>query len=64
MKSFDELLAMTPDELDAYKEQEVERLIEASDPEHRRKLYGLQFKIDSHRHMAKNPIDSCVRISS
>lgn len=46
MKTFDELLAMSEDELEQYRKEESERIIESADESQRAKLRGLQWKCD------------------
>lgn len=43
----------------------IENLIsQSTDAKLRRRLQGIQFKIDLHRQLAKTPIQSCLKISS
>ena len=53
-----------PGRLDELLHQQVEALLEGVNPEWQRCLRGLQFRIDCQRRLAKNPMDSCLRISS
>lgn len=53
-----------PERLDELLHQQVEALLEGASPERQRSLRGLQFRIDCQRRLAKNPMDSCLRISN
>lgn len=65
MPDFDTLkrwAATEPELLDALLHQQLEELIAQASPERQRRLRGLQFRIDCQRRLAKNPLDSCIRI--
>ncbi|MDX2370801.1 MAG: DUF3135 domain-containing protein [Colwellia sp.] len=58
-----ELAENSPDKLELILRENIAILIEKTSGSHRRRLLGLQFQIDVQRRLAKNPVDSCVRIS-
>ena len=67
LPDFDTLKRMAqtePERLDELLHQQVEALLEGASPERQRSLRGLQFRIDCQRRLAKNPMDSCLRISN
>ncbi len=41
----------------------IERIIESADDDQRRRLRGLQFRIDMERRRARNPMDACMRLN-
>ena len=53
-----------PQRLDALLHQQIETLIAQVGPEQQRRLRGLQFRIDCQRKLAKNNMDSCIRIAA
>jgi len=59
-----ELAANEPSRLDAILEQQIEQLMARASPDQQRRLRGLQFKIDVQRQLAKNNLDSCIRIAN
>ena len=59
-----ELAANEPSRLDAILEQQIDQLMAKASPEQQRRLRGLQFEIDGQRRLAKNNIDSCIRIAN
>ena len=59
-----ELAASEPSRLDAILEQQIEQLMARANPDQQRRLRGLQFKIDGQRRLAKNNLDSCIRIAN
>lgn len=59
-----ELAASEPSRLDAILEQQIELLMARASPDQQRRLRGLQFKIDGQRKLAKNNLDSCIRIAN
>ncbi len=52
-----------PQRLDALLHRQIDELIEQVEPERQRRLRGLQFRIDCERRLAKNNMDSCIRIA-
>ncbi|MNF57472.1 hypothetical protein D3C84_390020 [compost metagenome] len=44
--------------------QQIEALIAQVGPDQQRRLRGLQFRIDCQRRLAKNNLDSCIRIAN
>ncbi len=64
--SAEELIQMAqnnPEELERFKEREINALIESAPTSMRRRLRGLQFQIDCKRQMHSNPLSSCIAIS-
>lgn len=59
-----ELAANEPSRLDAILEQQIEQLMARASADQQRRLRGLQFKIDGQRRLAKNNLDSCIRIAN
>lgn len=62
----DELLRLAkenPDELEAFRQREVEKLINSAPEKMQRRLRGLQFQIDAKRQISKNSMASCIEIS-
>ncbi|MGL4249126.1 MAG: DUF3135 domain-containing protein [Aeromonas sp.] len=53
-----------PSRLDEILEQQIEQLMCHASPDQQRRLRGLQFKIDGQRRLAKNDLDSCIRIAN
>lgn len=53
-----------PERLDALLHQQIEALIAQVGPDQQRRLRGLQFRIDCQRRLAKNNLDSCIRIAN
>ncbi|MDX7920781.1 DUF3135 domain-containing protein [Aeromonas media] len=53
-----------PERLDALLHQQIEALIAQVGPDQQRRLRGLQFRIDCQRRLARNNLDSCIRIAS
>lgn len=53
-----------PERLDDLLHQQIDALIEQVGPERQRRLRGLQFRIDCQRRLAKNNLDSCIRIAN
>jgi len=66
LPDFNELMRLAqenPDELERIRQEAVEDLITNAPSDHQRRLRGLQFQVDMERKRAKNPMDSCIRIS-
>ena len=62
----DELLRLAkedPAELEAFRQREIEALINSAPERMQRRLRGLQFQIDAKRLISKNPMASCIEIS-
>ncbi|MEG0009831.1 DUF3135 domain-containing protein [Aeromonas lusitana] len=53
-----------PERLDELLHKQIDALIEQVGPERQRRLRGLQFRIDCQRRLAKNNLDSCIRIAN
>ncbi|OUS00246.1 hypothetical protein A9Q81_10780 [Gammaproteobacteria bacterium 42_54_T18] len=63
---FEELLRLAqsdPDKLEQLRIQWCEQIIHEAPSEYRRKLRGLQFRIDMERRKAKNPMAACISLS-
>jgi len=56
-----ELAKTDPDNFELERQKLLQTFIEQSS--NQRKLNGLQFKINMEREKAKNPMDSCIRLS-
>ncbi len=66
MPSFDELRKLAdsnPEQLEALRQQMIEETINNAPPAFQRRLRGLQFQVDMERRRARNPMDSCIRVS-
>lgn len=66
LPDFDELVRLAkedPEELERIRAEAVETLINKAPLESQRRLRGLQFQVDMERQKAKNPMDSCIRVS-
>lgn len=68
LPDFDEMVKMAkedPERLETLRKEMVQEIIEAAPTEdQKRKLRGLQFRIDMERTKAKTPLASCIKISS
>lgn len=66
LPSFDELKKLAqenPEELERFRQQQVNAIIESA-PEHlRRRLKGIQFQVDCRRKLHKSAMGSCISIS-
>ncbi|ABO89062.1 conserved hypothetical protein [Aeromonas salmonicida subsp. salmonicida A449] len=58
------LAVAEPERLDELLRQQIEGLIDRVSPEQQQRLRGLQFRIDCQRQLAKNNMDSCIRIAA
>lgn len=58
------LAVAEPERLDELLRQQIEGLIDRVRPEQQQRLRGLQFRIDCQRQLAKNNMDSCIRIAA
>lgn len=66
LPSFDtlvELAAKDPDGLEQLRHDLIEDIIARAPQTQRRRLEGLQFTIDMERRRAKNPVQSCMRMT-
>jgi hypothetical protein len=61
--SFDELVKMSPDELEALRQRETRAYIENAPERIRNRLRGLQFQIDAKRKTHRSALGSCIAIS-
>ena len=52
-----------PAEFEAQRTRMIERIIASADEDQRRRLRGLQFRIDMERRRARNPTDACIRLN-
>ncbi|MGL4717381.1 MAG: DUF3135 domain-containing protein [Aeromonas sp.] len=58
-----DLAVNDPLQLERILQEQVALLLAQTSPDQQRRLRGLQFKIDAQRQLAKNPLDSCMRIA-
>ena len=58
------LAVAEPERLDELLRQQIEGLIDRVSPQQQMRLRGLQFRIDCQRQLAKNNLDSCIRIAA
>jgi len=66
LPEFDTLKEMAennPEQLEQLRIELCDRLIQEAPEKYRRKLRGLQFRIDMERRRAKNPMAACIAIS-
>lgn len=66
LPEFEELMRLAkedPAALEQIRQAAVEDLINNAPEKHQRRLRGLQFQVDMEREKAKNPMDSCIRVS-
>ena len=65
--SFEEMRKLAeenPEELENLRRKEIDSIINsARNEEQKRKLRGLQFKIDAERSITKNPMALCIKLS-
>ena len=58
-----DLVEHSPEEVERILRANIEKIFENASEDQVRRLKGLQFKIDAQRQLAKNPVDSCLRVS-
>lgn len=66
LPEFDKLREMAqrnPEELEKLRVQLCDQLIQDAPEKYRRKLRGLQFRVDMERRRAKSPMAACIAIS-
>lgn len=66
LPDFDKLKEMAennPEQLEKLRVEMCDRLIQEAPEKYRRKLRGLQFRIDMERRKAKSPMAACIAIS-
>lgn len=66
LPEFDQLREMAqkdPEGLERLRVQLCDQLIQSAPEAYRRKLRGLQFRVDMERRRAKNPMAACIAIS-
>lgn len=51
-------------ELEALLQAEIDIILQNVSPEQRRKLLGLQFKINCQKELSHNSVDCCIRLSN
>lgn len=65
--NFDQLLKWAkedPEQLERFRQQQIDSIINSAPEENQRRLRGLQFQIDAQRKLhANSPMASCVKIS-
>ena len=57
-----DLAKSDPEAFEKKREEEIEKIIQSASPEMKNRLKSLQWRIDKERSLAKNPIDSMVRL--
>ena len=63
---FDEWAKLAKEDPDAYermREKMIQEVIDSTSPEIKRRMQGLQWKIDQIRSTSANPMSSCLKIS-
>ena len=66
LPEFDKLREMaenSPEQLEELRRKLCDRLIQDAPERYRRKLRGLQFRVDMERRRAKSPMAACIAIS-
>jgi hypothetical protein len=67
LPNFDQLLKLAqekPEELERFRQQQIDLLIQQAPPKSRDRLRGLQFQIDAQRQIhSDSPMGACVKIS-
>ena len=66
LPDFDQLVHLArhqPDELERLRQHLCQQIIASAPPPARKKLEGLQFKIDAQRRISSTPIGACIHIS-
>ncbi len=58
-----ELAKNNPEELERFRQREIEALISNAPPHLQRRLRGLQFQVDCKRRLHPTPMGACVAIS-
>ena len=58
-----DLVEDSPEEVERILRANIEQIVENAPASQVRRLKGLQFQMDVQRQLAKNPIDSCLRLS-
>ncbi len=59
-----EIASYSLEDLEAYRQKEIEALINSAPEKYRRRLRGIQFQVDAQRQKHSNPLNSCAAISS
>lgn len=65
--NFDEWMRLAKDDPEAFEKRRVERLdavLERASDKNRRRLAGLQFRIDRIRQKSRHPLGACMKLSS
>ena len=66
MPSFDTLVHLAqdnPDQFEAVRKQLTDELINSAPKRMHKRLRGIQFRVDTKRRLAKNPMAACLEIS-
>lgn len=63
-KAWSDLAHADPEAFETKRREAIAALIDAAPPEHRRRLEGLQFRIDMERARSRHPLGACVRVSN
>ncbi len=58
-----ELARNDPQAFEDLRKRMVDEVIDEAPEENRRRLVGLQWRVDQERKLAKNPLAACIRIS-
>jgi hypothetical protein len=58
-----ELARKDPDALEAFRQQEIDKLIDSAPASIQRRLRGLQFQIDCKRQLHTSPMGACIELS-
>jgi hypothetical protein len=63
-KAWSDLARNDPEAFEARRRESIAALIDSAPAEHRRRLEGLQFRIDLERTRSRHPFGACVRLSN
>ncbi|HID98443.1 MAG TPA: DUF3135 domain-containing protein [Thermodesulfobacteriaceae bacterium] len=58
-----ELAKSDPDEFERRRSEEIESFIESTPERHKKRLRGLQWRIDMERKKCRTPLASCIRLN-
>ncbi len=59
-----EIASLSLEDLEAFRQKEIEALINSAPEKYRRRLQGIQFQVDAQRQKHSNPLGSCAAISN
>lgn len=63
---FDRMMKMAKDDPEAFerlRQKMIDEVINEAPEANKRRLIGLQWRVDQERRLAKNPLNACIRIS-